>query len=133
LGSLPRNRRLEGMGAHPLAPPPFIGSHSTPRGSLTTVPESDPLIIVSNRGPAQFERDENGERTVQRGGGGLVTALSGLVSHREALWIASAMTDEDVAVSEERGGPVELSIGGIDYRVLLVGSDPDAYDGFYNV
>ena len=70
---------------------------------------------------------------MQRGGGGLVTALSGLVSHRDALWIASAMTDEDVAVSEERGGPVELSIDGIDYRVLLVGSDPDAYDRFYNV
>ncbi len=94
---------------------------------------SDPLIIVSNRGPAQFERGEDGERTVQRGGGGLVTALSGLVSHREALWIASAMTDEDVAVSEERGGPVELEIDGIEYRVLLVGSDPAAYDAFYNV
>src|SRR6476646_1206494 len=97
------------------------------------MPDSDPLIIVSNRGPAQFERDENGERTVRRGGGGLVTALSGLVSHRDALWIASAMTDEDVAVSEERGGPAELSIDGIDYRVLLVGSDAEAYDRFYNV
>ena len=95
--------------------------------------DSSPLIIVSNRGPAQFERDEDGERTVRRGGGGLVTALSGLVSHRDALWIASAMTDEDVAVSEERGGPVELSLDGIDYRVLLVGSDPAAYDRFYNV
>ena len=70
---------------------------------------------------------------MQRGGGGLVTALSGLVSHRDALWIASAMTDEDVAVSEERGGPVEISIDGIDYRVLLVGSDAEAYDRFYNV
>jgi trehalose 6-phosphate synthase len=97
------------------------------------VDSSSPLIIVSNRGPAQFERDENGERTVRRGGGGLVTALSGLVSHRDALWIASAMTDEDVAVSEERGGPVDLAIDGIDYRLLLVGSDAQAYDRFYNV
>jgi trehalose 6-phosphate synthase len=95
--------------------------------------DQSPLIIVSNRGPLQFERDESGERTLRRGGGGLVTALSGLVSHRDALWIASAMTDEDVAVSEERGGPVELSIDGIDYRVLLVGSDAEAYDRFYNV
>jgi trehalose 6-phosphate synthase len=95
--------------------------------------DSSPLIIVSNRGPLQFERDGEGERTLRRGGGGLVTALSGLVSHREALWIASAMTDEDVAVSEEEGGPVELSIDGIDYRVLLVGSDAEAYDRFYNV
>jgi trehalose 6-phosphate synthase len=95
--------------------------------------DSSPLIIVSNRGPAQFERGEDGERTVRRGGGGLVTALSGLVSHREALWIASAMTDEDVAVSAEKGGPVELSIDGIDYRVLMVDSDAEAYDRFYNV
>ena len=94
---------------------------------------SSPLIIVSNRGPAQFERTEDGERTVRRGGGGLVTALSGLVKHRDALWIASAMTDEDVAVSEEAGGPAELSIDGIDYRVVMVGSDPEAYDRFYNV
>ena len=86
--------------------------------------DSSPLIIVSNRGPLQFERDEDGERTVRRGGGGLVTALSGLVSHRDALWIASAMTDEDVAVSEERGGPAEISIDGIDYRVLLSRAAP---------
>jgi trehalose 6-phosphate synthase len=95
--------------------------------------DSDPLIIVSNRGPAQFERDEMGGRTVRRGGGGLVTALSGLVSHRDALWIASALSDEDVVVSEEAGGPVEVEIDGIDYRVLMVGSDPAAYDQFYNV
>jgi trehalose 6-phosphate synthase len=97
------------------------------------MPDSDPLIIVSNRGPAQFERDDDGGRTVSRGGGGLVTALSGLVSHRDALWIASAMTDEDIAVSEERSGPVEMEIDGIEYRLLLVKSDPDAYERFYNV
>jgi trehalose 6-phosphate synthase len=95
--------------------------------------DSSPLIIVSNRGPLQFDLDENGERTVRRGGGGLVTALSGLVSHRDALWIASAMSDEDVAVSNEVGGPVEQELDGIDYRVRLVGSDPEAYDRFYNV
>ncbi len=94
---------------------------------------SSPLIIVSNRGPLQFDRDESGQRTVRRGGGGLVTALSGLVSHRDALWIASAMTDEDVAASEEAGGPIEQELDGIEYRVRLVGSDPEAYDRFYNV
>jgi trehalose 6-phosphate synthase len=92
------------------------------------------LVIVSNRGPAQFERAPEGERTVQRGGGGLVTALSGLVAHRGALWIASAMTDEDVAVSREAGGePVTLELDGVTYEVLLVESDPEAYDRFYNV
>ena len=69
--------------------------------------DANQLVIVSNRGPAEFDRTAEGERIVRRGGGGLVTALSGLVAHRGALWIASAMTDEDVAVAREaQGAPV---------------------------
>ena len=93
-----------------------------------------PLILVSNRGPAIFDIGEDGERVVQRGGGGLVTALSGLVAHRpDALWIASTMTDEDRVVGAEADGPVEVTLEGVDYRVLLVESDPEAFDLFYNV
>jgi trehalose 6-phosphate synthase len=92
------------------------------------------LTIVSNRGPAQFERDDSGERQVRRGGGGLVTALTGLVSHRHARWIASAMTDEDVAVSREtEGEATNVEVDGVDYEVCLVESDPAAYDRFYNI
>jgi trehalose 6-phosphate synthase len=95
---------------------------------------SDQLVIVSNRGPAQFERDADGQRVVRRGGGGLVTALTGLVSHRKALWVASAMTDEDVAVAVEAGGePVEVELDGVSYDVCMVESDSLAYDRFYNV
>jgi trehalose 6-phosphate synthase len=97
------------------------------------MPGEEPLIIVSNRGPARFDRGPDGERIVQRGGGGLVTALRGLASHRRVLWVASAMGDEDVAVSEEAGGPVEVELEGITYQVELVSSDPDAYSLFYNV
>ena len=92
------------------------------------------LVIVSNRGPAQFERSETGERVVSRGGGGLVTALTGLVANRGALWIASAMTEEDAEVERESGGrPVSVELDGVAYEVLLVESDPFAYDRFYNV
>jgi trehalose 6-phosphate synthase len=95
---------------------------------------ADELVIVSNRGPAQFERDPEGQRRVQRGGGGLVTALTGLVSHRKALWVASAMTDEDVAVAMEADGePVEVTLDEVSYDICLVESDPLAYDRFYNV
>jgi trehalose 6-phosphate synthase len=98
------------------------------------MPEGDRLVIVSNRGPAQYERDADGQRTVRRGGGGLVTALSGLVAHRGALWIASAMTDEDLAVSRQaRGEPVRIELDEVSYELLLVESDPDAYERFYNV
>jgi trehalose 6-phosphate synthase len=91
----------------------------------------DPLVLVSNRGPVTF--GPAGE--VQRGSGGLVTALTGLASHREAVWIASAMSEHDVEVSREHGGrafPVRSPAGG-EYQVRLVASDPEAYDRFYNV
>jgi trehalose 6-phosphate synthase len=90
-----------------------------------------PLVLVSNRGPVTF--GPGGE--VQRGSGGLVTALTGLASHREAVWIASAMNEYDAEVSQANGGrafPVRSPAGG-DYQVRLVVSDPDAYDRFYNV
>ena len=92
---------------------------------------SSPLILVSNRGPVTFGPD--GE--VKRGGGGLVTALTGLASHRESVWIASAMSDEDVEKAEESGGrpfTVDSPAGGT-YDVRLVASDQTAYDRFYNV
>lgn len=96
--------------------------------------DGNPLIIVSNRGPAQFDLGADGERTITRGGGGLVTALSGLVKDRDALWIASAMTAEDVVVTEENDfRPLEVELNGVDYRVLMVESREEAYERFYNV
>jgi trehalose 6-phosphate synthase len=90
-----------------------------------------PLVLVSNRGPVTFQA--GGE--VQRGSGGLVTALTGLASHREAVWIASAMSEQDVEVSRSHGGgafPVRSPAGG-EFQVRLVASEPEAYDRFYNV
>ena len=88
-----------------------------------------PLVLVSNRGPATFE-----DGVPQRGGGGLVTALTGLANHRDAVWVASTMTDGDVEVSREHDGKsFELELEGAEYRVRLVESDPEAYDLFYNV
>jgi len=89
------------------------------------------LVLVSNRGPVTFQDDG----TVRRGSGGLVTALTGLASHREATWIASAMSDGDIARAEEAGGkPIEVqSPAGGEYQVKLVASDPEAYNGFYYI
>ena len=96
------------------------------------MPARRKLIVVSNRGPIGYERDEAGERVVKRGAGGLVTALSPLVSQHEVTWIASALSDEDRVVAA--AGPCEETAGdGSRYRLRLVVHDPDAYDRFYNV
>lgn len=80
------------------------------------------LIVVSNRGPVTYGRDEQGDRVERRGAGGLVTALRGLVDQHDVTWIASAITDEDRRVAHEGNG-----------QVRLVAHDPAAYSDYYNV
>ncbi|HWD63745.1 MAG TPA: trehalose-6-phosphate synthase [Solirubrobacteraceae bacterium] len=92
---------------------------------------ASPLVLVSNRGPVTFQPDGQ----VRRGTGGLVTALIGLATHRDVTWIASAMTAEDVEMSERHQGapfPVRAPEGA-EYRVKLVASEDEAYDRFYNI
>jgi trehalose 6-phosphate synthase len=93
------------------------------------------LIVVANRGPISYARSPEGERITRRGGGGLVTALRGLVAHHDVTWIASAMSEEDRAVAKEHGGEAvdETWRDGSPYRIRLVAHDPQAFDGFYNV
>jgi trehalose 6-phosphate synthase len=98
---------------------------------VSTEAKRHPLVLVSKRGTVTFETDGS----ILRGTGGLVTALSGLASHRDAVWIASTMTDGDELKAEEEAGrafAVRSPAGG-EYEVRLVHSDPDAYDRFYNI
>jgi trehalose 6-phosphate synthase len=89
------------------------------------------LIIVSNRGPVSFSRNDRGERIARRGGGGLVTALRGLLALHDVTWIASAITDEDHALAGEV--MEETARDGSPFRLRLVAHDAQGYDWFYNV
>src|SRR5436190_3219069 len=94
------------------------------------MPERRKLIVVSNRGPVSYGR-ENGERVARRGGGGLVTALRGLISHHDVTWSASAISDGDRVASAE---PIaETARDGSPFRLRLVAHDESEYDWFYNV
>ena len=95
--------------------------------------KQSPLILVSNRGPATFERTDDGELAPSRGGGGLVTALTGLVHHRDALWITSTLSDEDAEAAQEHDNKAfACELDGVTYDIRLVESDAEAYDRFYN-
>jgi trehalose 6-phosphate synthase len=99
------------------------------------MPRRRKLIVVSNRGPITYAREADGERVARRGGGGLVTALRSLVSLHDVTWIASAMSDEDRAVSVDTGGAAidEEARDGSPFRLRLLAHDETAYDWFYNV
>jgi trehalose 6-phosphate synthase len=88
------------------------------------------LIIAANRGPVTFETNEDGTLAFQRGGGGLVTALTDLCRHTaDATWIACARTDADATWHK---GSIGLEGGG-SVRVRFLKPDEGAYDGYYNV
>jgi trehalose 6-phosphate synthase len=92
------------------------------------------ILVVFNRAPVSYSRDDAGRRIARRGGGGVVTALGGLLAHHDVTWVASAMTDEDRVVAAERSGAfVEETADGASYRLRLVSHDPAAYERFYNV
>src|SRR5215213_384602 len=89
------------------------------------------LIVVSNRGPISYGR-EQGERVARRGAGGLVTALAPLVSHHDVTWIASAISAEDRIVAAESTRE-ETARDGSRYRLRLIDHAPSAYDLYYNM
>lgn len=88
------------------------------------------LIIAANRGPVTFSRDGSGNLAFERGGGGLVTALTGLCRHTtDATWIACARTPEDVQWGE---GLVSLGEDN-EVGVRFLHPEEEAYEAYYNV
>jgi trehalose 6-phosphate synthase len=90
------------------------------------------LLVASNRGPVSYGR-EGGQRTVRRGGGGLVTALAGLIAAHDVTWIAAAISAEDRVVAAESDRPLEeRDRAGNPFRLRLLDLDPVDYDRYYN-
>lgn len=88
-----------------------------------------PLVVASNRGPISFRRDDStGALVGDRGSGGLVTALSGVLFESDATWLAAAMSDGDREVAAG-GQAIAVEPAG---RAAFVDIDPARYDGYYN-
>jgi len=85
------------------------------------------LVIVSNRGPLSFTKEQDGTLVTTRGGGGLVSSLGPAVAGTGATWIAGAISDADREAAS--AGIVEAA--GFRLRSLVV--EPDAYRQFYEV
>jgi trehalose 6-phosphate synthase len=91
-------------------------------------------VIASNRGPIQFDLAEDGEVEGSRGGGGLVTALTGALSGTGGLWVAAAMTEGDrIATERAPGGRIEIAEADAKYRLRYLTPPPEVYDRYYNV
>lgn len=88
------------------------------------------IVIASNRGPYSFKENEDGTFASQRGEGGLVTALGGLASDHDVLWVAVALSKGDIAWAQKHSNePQELD----GMQVQMVIPDRSRYRQYYNV
>jgi trehalose 6-phosphate synthase len=85
------------------------------------------LLVVSNRGPISFVRDDTGRLQPKRGAGGLIVTLGPGAERHDALWLAAATSEEDREGA--RGGSV--SSGGFSFHPVVI--DPPDYAAYYDV
>lgn len=87
------------------------------------------IVIASNRGPFKF-KEKNGTLQVERGSGGLVTALAALAEQYEVLWVAAALDKADRAWIEQTGDrATEVE----NVLLRLVRPSRARYEQYYNV
>ena len=73
--------------------------------------------MAANRGPVSFRRDDDGQLSVSRGGGGLVSGLYSVASQQDLLWVCAAMSDGDREAARAAPGGM-LSLDGNPYGKL---------------
>jgi trehalose 6-phosphate synthase len=91
------------------------------------MPDQNDLLVLSNRGPISFGRDQGGALRAKRAAGGLVVTLGPGVEREGALWLACAATEDD---REAARSGLEAA-GGFRYQPVLV--DQEDYRGYYDV
>ena len=92
------------------------------------------LILASNRGPMEYHVLPDGGLQPRRGSGGVVTALSGLTSHVDFTWIASAMGEGDRRMAEANDGKsVRSPLPGQQVSIRYVTTGRRTYHKYYNI
>jgi trehalose 6-phosphate synthase len=86
-----------------------------------------PLVLVSNRGPLSFRRDDEGGLVARRGAGGLVSGIGPLVAGTDTTWLAAAISEED------RAAAAQGTVAAEGFQVRLLTLDPEAYRLAYDV
>ncbi|MEU6575604.1 trehalose-6-phosphate synthase [Streptomyces sp. NPDC046805] len=95
------------------------------------------VLVASNRGPVSYEVREDGALHAKRGGGGLVSGLSAIGPHTDAVWVCAALSDADREAVRRSHGGRRLSAdvtGGQQVRMLDIDATvyADAYNGIAN-
>jgi trehalose 6-phosphate synthase len=109
----------------------IIPTETKPREDIDFSTFSDwHIIIASNRGPVVHQESSDGQIIQQKGSGGLITGLAGMLQYINATWISCAQTPQDVDFHE---GDIPLEEANGRIHVKFIHPEQSAYDGYYNV
>jgi trehalose 6-phosphate synthase len=92
------------------------------------------VVVASNRGPISFSLGDDGRLTLRRGGGGLVSGLTSVLSTGEPVWVCAALSDGDRAAAAAAPDG-RLHLDGHDTagaKVRMLELDPLLFDRAYN-
>jgi len=91
------------------------------------------LIMTSNRGPVEYRAQPDGTLQLNRGSGGVVTALSAISKYVDLTWIASAMGEGDRRVAAQHDGSFQVQLPGQRLYLRFVTSPRNVYHKYYNL
>jgi trehalose 6-phosphate synthase len=100
-----------------------------PKQAIYQMSGERPLLIVSNRAPISMVENGSGAAELQRGNGGLVTALTGLARQVNLVWLACAQNPAEAGLDKRRI-PLDNSS---NIELEFINPEKNAYDGYYNV
>lgn len=91
------------------------------------------ILVASNRGPVSFTRRDDGELEARRGGGGLVSGLSSVISQGSVHWVCAAMSEADRAsIAPSTGGILDLEGNGSGSVVQMLDIPTATFERAYN-
>ena len=91
------------------------------------------LILVSNRGPIEYRSTPGGGLQLERGTGGVVSALRSISRHIELTWIASTMGEGDRLAAAGHDGRFQVTLPGERLYLHFVTSPRNVYHKYYNL
>lgn len=101
---------------------------------ISLITSKSRIIMASNRGPVEFQVNQEGNLQARRGSGAIVTAFSQLLQEFEFSWVANAMGDGDRrALDAFENKAIPSPLPSQKGHVRFVVTPRRTYHKFYNI
>ena len=92
------------------------------------------IVIVSNRLPVILKLTEDGKTAVEKGAGGLVTAMAPVLKNRNGTWIGWPGYVQKAGIDDYMLPAIQTAVSGYSIKPVMLNSDElkNFYEGFSN-